>query len=53
MEKNGIRIDPLHGHALKKLPGIGSKPGDVHFSKEGYDYLAEKVAEVIGERLGR
>lgn len=51
MEKNGIAIDALHGHALKKLPGIGSKPGDVHFSREGYDYLAEKVAEVIEEAV--
>jgi len=32
MERNGIVIDALHGRALKKLPGTGSKPGDVHFS---------------------
>jgi lysophospholipase L1-like esterase len=51
MEANGIAINPLHGHALKRLPGIASKPGDVHFTREGYDYLAEQVARVIGEAL--
>jgi hypothetical protein len=51
MEESGIAIDALHGHALKKLPGIASKPGDVHFTKEGYAYLAEQVAKVIGDVL--
>lgn len=51
MEENGVAINPLHGHALKKLPGIASKPGDVHFTKAGYAYLAEQVAREIGGAL--
>lgn len=51
MEKHGIEINPLHAHALEKLPGIASKSGDVHFTKEGSVRLAEQVARVIGEAL--
>jgi hypothetical protein len=51
MEKHGITINPLHAHALEKLPGIATKPGDVHFNKEGSDWLAEQVAREIGGAL--
>lgn len=51
MEKNGIRINDLHSHALKKLPGIQIKPGDVHFTDAGSAYLAEQVARSIEEGI--
>lgn len=47
MKKHGIPINDLHAHALRKLPGIMKAPGDVHYTPEGYAYLAEKVAEEI------
>ena len=51
MEKNGIAINPLHAHALKRLPDIATKPGDDHFTAEGSAYLAAQVAEVIAKAL--
>ena len=47
MKKHGVTINDLHSHALKKLPGIATKPGDVHFNKDGNVWLAEKVAAEI------
>lgn len=51
MEENGIATNDLHSHALKKLPGIAVKEGDVHFTAEGCAHLAEKVAESVSARL--
>ena len=53
MKKNGIQINHLHAHTLKKMPGIGKKPGDVHFTTKGSEYLAEKVAEEIQKALAK
>lgn len=46
-DKNGVIIDDLHSHALLKTPEIQINKGDVHFTKEGYLHLAEKVAQSI------
>lgn len=51
MAKHGIATNDLHTHALKKLPGIAVKEGDVHFTAEGCAHLAEKVAESVSARL--
>ena len=51
MKKNRIRIDELHAHALKRLPAIQQQEGDVHFTPQGYAYLAEKVALEISTAL--
>lgn len=51
MVKNGILINKLHAHALLKLPKIQKKKGDVHFTSEGYAYLAEEVAKVISKLI--
>ncbi|WP_442506804.1 SGNH/GDSL hydrolase family protein [Novipirellula sp. SH528] len=51
MKKNGIRINDLHAHALRGLPGIQKQKGDVHFTSQGYAYLAEKVALEIASAL--
>lgn len=50
MEKAGIPINDLHSHAQARLAKI-QLPSNVHFSKTGYDYLAEKVAAEIGKAL--
>lgn len=51
MAKHGIGTNDLHAHALKKLPGIRKKMGDVHYTSGGYTYLAAKVAESVSEHL--
>ncbi|EMI54977.1 SGNH/GDSL hydrolase family protein [Rhodopirellula sallentina] len=51
MNANGIRINDLHSHALKKLPDIQIRKGDVHFCKQGYQHLAQKVASEIESAL--
>ena len=51
MKENNIQINELHAHALKKMPAIGKKPGDVHYTTSGSEYLAEKVAEEIQKAL--
>ena len=42
-----VTTNDLHSHALKKLPDIAARPGDVHFNKDGSAWLAEKIAEEI------
>ncbi len=51
MAKHGVAINDLHAHALKKLPGIALKKGDVHFNAKGCVHLAEKVSESVSARL--
>ena len=51
MRKHGVATNDLHTHALKKLPGIALKEGDVHFTAAGNAQLSEKVAETISARL--
>ena len=46
MEENGIPTDDLYGYALPQLSKI-QRPENVHYTKEGYDALAEKVAASI------
>ncbi len=53
MQKNGIAINDLHAHALLKQDAIQDKEGDVHFNKDGYHYLAKKVALEIETALSK
>lgn len=53
MEANGVLINDLHAHALLKYPEIQRQKGDVHFTKEGSAYLAERVALEISAVLAR
>jgi len=46
----GIPTDDLCAHANAKLKEV-QLPANVHYSPEGYHYLAEKVAAVISEAL--
>jgi lysophospholipase L1-like esterase len=47
MAKHGIVIDDLHALTASFQPELFSKPGDVHFTKEGYAKLATQVADSI------
>lgn len=51
MQAHAIPVNDLHEYALKKLPGIAKSPDNVHFTDEGYSYLARKVAAEIAERI--
>ncbi|SMP78306.1 hypothetical protein SAMN06265222_12541 [Neorhodopirellula lusitana] len=51
MEENEIQINDLHSYALKGLPEIQARKGDVHFTSKGYAYLAEQVAREIAAAL--
>lgn len=51
MKDNNIAINDLYSYALLKLPAIQKKKGDVHFTSQGYAYLAEKVAAEIENSL--
>lgn len=53
MVKNGIAIDDLYAHALKKGPSAYIEAANVHFSEAGYDYLAEAVAASIAKAMSR
>ncbi len=50
MKAAGIPTDDLCAHANAKLKEV-LLPANVHYSPEGYHYLAEKVAAVITENL--
>lgn len=51
MSAHDVLINDLHSHALLKLPEIQVRKGDVHFTKDGYAYLAEKVTQEISAAL--
>ncbi|VGO19410.1 SGNH/GDSL hydrolase family protein [Pontiella sulfatireligans] len=51
MKKHGISINDLHAYALLRLSEIQQKKGDVHFSAQGYSYLAEKVVLEVSTTL--
>lgn len=50
MEKAGIPINDLHSHVRASQAQV-QLPANVHFSKPGYAYLAEKVAAEIEKAL--
>jgi len=47
MRKNGVIINDLYAHAMKKISEIQQPNGNVHFTPEGSEYLAERVAARI------
>ena len=51
MKENGIAIDDLYSHVLPVALEHYIKPGDVHFTKEGYGILAAKVAAAIEDAI--
>ncbi len=50
MEKNGVAIDDLYAAALPRLEEI-QLPENVHFTRQGYEFLARAVAQAIRAAL--
>jgi len=53
MTKHGIMINKLHAHALKEIPEIYIKPGNVHFNAKGNEHLADQVAKSLLEAINK
>ncbi len=55
MKKHGVPINDLHSVSSKFDSGLFVKPGDVHFTKEGYEVLAlhvnDAISAVLTERM--
>ncbi len=51
MKENGVMINDLYAHALPQLNRIQLPSGNVHFTAEGSEYLANKVSASILEAL--
>ena len=51
MQKHGIRTDDLHGLTKSFGPELFTKPGDVHYTPEGYAKIAKHVAAKVLEVL--
>jgi len=51
MKENGVMINDLYTQALPKLSQIQLPNGNVHFTAEGSQYLAEHVAANILKAL--
>jgi acyl-CoA thioesterase-1 len=50
MKRHGIPMDDLYAHVLPRL-GQYQRPANVHFTPEGYDFLATRVAQSILDAL--
>ena len=53
MKGNGVTINDLYAHAFPRLSRIQLPNGNVHFTAEGSQYLAEHVAASILKALGK
>ncbi len=51
MLENGIPINDLYTYMIGHMDEYQVKYGDVHFTKEGYEYLALEVAANIKSAL--
>lgn len=51
MQKHGIAIDDLYGLTKGFPPALFQKPGDVHYTKEGYRRIAGQVAAEIRKAI--
>lgn len=51
MQENGIPIDDLYEHMLPHAEELALKPGNVHYSENGYAHLARRVAAAVEKEL--
>jgi hypothetical protein len=51
MRKHNIEVNDLHARAREKLPGIAARPGDVHYTNAGSQWLGAQVVECIRAAL--
>lgn len=47
MRKHGVAIDDLHSLTADFPADLFAKPGDVHYTKDGYKKIAKQVADEI------
>ncbi len=52
MDENKIPTNDLYAYTLPKLADV-QLPANVHFKKEGYEFLAKKVAKIIEDALAK
>jgi acyl-CoA thioesterase-1 len=52
MDENKIPINDLYAYTLPKLADV-QRPANVHFSTEGSQFLAKKVAKSVEEALAK
>jgi GDSL-like Lipase/Acylhydrolase family len=50
MAENGVAIDDLNAHMTPQFERLHN-PKDLHYGKEGYEFLAQKAAEEIAKAL--
>jgi acyl-CoA thioesterase-1 len=50
MAENGVAIDDLNAHMTPQFEKLHN-PKDLHYGKEGYEFLAQKAAEEIAKAL--
>jgi hypothetical protein len=53
IEGSSIITNDLHSYILPKWKNVMKKKGDVHYTDEGYQYLARKVSDVIESAIER
>jgi len=51
MRERGVAINDLHSFILPRMKELATKPGNVHFTKEGSKLLATRVAERVRRTL--
>jgi hypothetical protein len=51
MKKHGVRINDLHALTKEFPASLFVKPGDVHYTKEGSQKIAEQVVASVTEAL--
>ena len=52
MKKHGVEVNDLHAHILPELDKYSLGKNDVHFNREGSEFLAKKVVAAIEAALG-
>ena len=53
MEENSIPVIDLYGLMEPQLEKYSGSKGDVHYNKEGYERLAEKISNEILKQIGK
>lgn len=51
MRSEGVAVDDLHALTCSFAPDLFTVPGDVHFTKEGYERLGIQVADAVHDAL--
>jgi hypothetical protein len=52
MKRHAVTINDLHSLTKAFPPALFTKPGDVHYTKDGYQKIAKQVADAVLATLG-